>query len=243
MQVRRGESVIDKTAAQSQTLSRGLRVLEVLAERGQPMSIAALSESVGLHRSITYRFLRTLEQHSLVRRDEAGLVRLSLGLAALARGIEADLQAVAQGELAALADQLAMTAFLVVLSGSECVTLVSVAPSRTAAAVVYRPGARHSLAVGAPGIAIQAAMNAEQWRAVADVQPRDSLDEVRRAGYATSHDEVIPGLRSVAVPLTVPGHPVQVCAVAVVYVSTKLSENELACAVGETARAMASRLH
>ena len=71
----------------SQTLSRGISALELLAEAEAPLSIAELSQGLGVHRSIAYRILRTLEAHSLVMRDDAGRVTTAPGLAALARGV------------------------------------------------------------------------------------------------------------------------------------------------------------
>ena len=47
-----------------------------------------------------------------------------------------------------------MTAFLVVRAGDEAVTVASVEPQNTAAHVVYRPGTRHPVGRGAPGLAL-----------------------------------------------------------------------------------------
>jgi DNA-binding IclR family transcriptional regulator len=85
-----------KPAAHSQTLSRGLRALEILAEASGPISIAELAAALGLHRSIAYRILRTLEDHRLVLRDDRGLLLLGPRMAALARGVQRSLQAAAR---------------------------------------------------------------------------------------------------------------------------------------------------
>ena len=103
----------------SQTLSRGIRLLEELADARAPLTIDDLAARVGLHRSVAYRLLRTLEDHGLVTRDAAGAVRLGTGLAALAAGVAADLQAEALPELTAAANDLGMTCFLVVLDHDE----------------------------------------------------------------------------------------------------------------------------
>ena len=149
----RGPSGGSGGSAGSQTLSRGIRVMEVLAEAPGPLSIAELSEALGLHRSIVYRLLRTLEEHGLVVRDAAGAVHLGPGLAALARSVSRDLQSAALPELTTLANELGMTAFLTVLDDSDVTTLVSVEPRSAGAAVAQRPGSRHALDVGAPGAA------------------------------------------------------------------------------------------
>ncbi|MDN5755801.1 MAG: helix-turn-helix domain-containing protein, partial [Micrococcaceae bacterium] len=44
----------------AQTLSRGLRALEIITDRPEPPTIAELADELGVHRSIAYRILRTL---------------------------------------------------------------------------------------------------------------------------------------------------------------------------------------
>src|SRR4051812_42166803 len=97
-------------APQSQTLDRGIRILEHLATVGTPQPVMEIAQSMGLHRSITYRLLRTLEDHELVERDAAGRYWLGLGVAALGRGVRTDLQAAALPRLNALVAELGMTA-------------------------------------------------------------------------------------------------------------------------------------
>ncbi len=214
-----------QTVPHSQTLSRGIRVLETLAESGAPLSIVTLASSLGVHRSIVYRILRTLEDHGLVSRDAAGLVSLAPRMAALARGVERNLQTAALPELTAAANDLLMTAFLVVLDHTECVTLLSVEPRVGAAAVAQRPGTRHSLSVGAPGIAIQSLLDDEQLASHGVAVRREESTAVRTNGWATSHDEVVAGLTSVAVPLSIPGSPPS--AIAVVFVAASVDGREV----------------
>lgn len=206
-------------APHSQTLSRGIRVLEILADSDNPLSIAELSAELGVHRSIAYRILRTLEDHGLVIRDAAGAVQLGPRMAALARGVSRDLQTAALPELTLAANELGMTAFVAVLDGDDVVTLVSVEPRHGNATVAQRPGTRHPLAAGAPGIAIQSGLGAAQWSRLGhDEARRSEAGEVRTAGFARSHDEVTAGLSSIAVPLMIPGRAP--AALAVVYISS-----------------------
>jgi len=224
----------------SQTLSRGIRVLEILAETDSPMTIARLSEELGVHRSIAYRILRTLEDHGLVVRNAAGAAQLGPRLAALARSVSRDLQAAALPALTAVANDLMMTAFLTVLDRHEVVTLVSVEPVHAHAAVAQRPGTRHQLASGAPGIAIQSVLTVAEWVALHGEHARVEIDDVRRHGYATSHDEVIPGLASVAVPLRLPGQPP--AALAVVFVREERDAAPIGARLTEAAAAIARAL-
>ncbi len=201
----------------SQTLSRGLRALEILAAAPTPLSIAELAAGLGVHRSIAYRILRTLEDHALVVRDDAGRLLPGAGLAVLARSVARDLQSAALPELTAIAEELSMTAFVGVWNGEDCVTLVTVEPRHSGAALAQRPGTRHPLAMGAPGLAIASALTAERWRELVPGQPyRPAAAAARELGFAVSHDEVISGVSSVACPILVPGH--RPAALAVVYV-------------------------
>ena len=133
----------EKTPAGSQTLSRGIRLLEILAAAERNLSIDELAAELGVHRSVAYRLLRTLEDHGLVARDSGGRITHGTGLAALASGVARDLQQVALPELTDLANELGMTCLLAVqVDADEAATLVSAAPRQSMAVVSYRPGHR-----------------------------------------------------------------------------------------------------
>ena len=110
----------------SQTLHRGLALLEMIAET--PLSLPDVVRLSGLHRSVVYRLLRTLEDHRLVERGADDHYRGGLGLVGLARNLTQDLGTAAVAELTSLADDLGMTAFVVVRDGDEALTLFTVAP-------------------------------------------------------------------------------------------------------------------
>lgn len=210
----------------SQTLSRGIRILEILADARQPLTIDEIAGRLGVHRSIAYRLLRTLEDHRLITRDAAGSVALGARMAALAAGVAHDLQAEALPELTAIANELGMTCFLAVLDADECITLASVEPRHAVASVAQRPGARHPVTVGAPGKAILAQLSPTEWPAGTTAALRAEVETTRQRGYGTSHDEVIPTVQSVAVPLALRGH--RPAAIAVVHVATDLDDAAIA---------------
>lgn len=214
----------------SQTLSRGLRILEILSEAAEALAIDDVARELGVHRSIAYRLLRTLEDHGLVVRDSTGRIMLGARMAALAAGVARDLQAEALPELTAIANELGATCFLGVLDQDECITLASVEPRHAVTSVAQRPGARHPVVVGAPGKAILSLVPPREWPAEASERLRDDIADVAARGYATSHDEVIPTVQSVAVPLSLRGR--RPSAIAVVYVGPT-----------RDAAAIADRLH
>src|SRR3954447_8052990 len=221
-------------APQSQTLDRGLRILEHLAAVGRPQPIAEIGQALGLHRSITYRLLRTLEDHQLVERDPVGHFSLGLGMAALARGVRTGLQAAALPRLNAPVAELSMTALLVVRAGDEAVTVTSVEPHDSPAHVTYRPGTRHPVDRGAPGLALLMPEPAAPG-------DRPELHEARRTGWAISRGEVVPGLRSVAAPVLGPDGGAR-AALAVVYVDDTADVEWIGRAVADAADKVAAAL-
>lgn len=228
----------DSGKAASQTLDRGLQILDVLAEANGPLTIADVATGIGVHRSVAYRLVRTLQDRGLVIRDAAGALRIGPHVATLARSVAADLQSVAAPELRALADALSMTAFLVVLDQQECVTLTTAEPRTAAASIAQRPGTRHPATDGAPGIAIQTLLGAADRIAhgLDEVEPAD-VARAREVGFAISSGEVIAGVTAVAA--AVPGaYP---AAIAVLFVDCD-DLDEVTARVSASAVAISRRL-
>lgn len=195
------------SGASSQTLSRGIRILEILADSREPLTIDEVSGALGVHRSVAYRLIRTLEAHGLVEREQSGRLQLGPRLAALAAGVAHDLQAEALPELTSAANELGITCFLVVLDRDECVTLVSVEPRHAVATVAQRPGTRHPVTRGAPGKAVLTQVPASAWPAgaIGDATLAADVHEAAARGWAESQNEVISSLKAVAVPLALRG--------------------------------------
>ena len=229
------------SAPPSQTLSRGIRILEVLADASSAMTIDELAGALQLHRSIVYRLLRTLEEHALVSRDPAGLVSLAPRLASLAAAVSRDLQAAALPELTATANELGMTCFVAVLDRDDCITLASVEPRHAVASVAQRPGARHSITVGAPSKAILSTLPESQWPVEGDARLRAEVAEAARRGYATSHDEVIPTVQAVSVPLRLRSGQ-RPAAIAVVHVGVAADPADIAARLRVSAEAISEAL-
>ena len=219
----------------SQTLSRGIQVLELLASIRTPLSIAEIAKAIDVHRSIAYRILRTLEDHRLVTRDDSGRVRLGPRLAELAQAVAPGLRAATLPELTRLSGALMVTAFLVVLEAEECVVFLSVEPRQQAATIAYQPGARHPVHDGAPGIAIQSMIDDSRWQAFRPGLPkRVEVAHVLRDGYVSTRGEVIRGMTAVAAPVALPGG--DTAAISVVYVETEFTKEQIGEQLKESAR-------
>lgn len=167
----------------SQTLDRGLKVLEVLAASPQGLTITALAAQVGVNRTVVYRLVATLQDHGLARRDTAGLVHVGLGVLGLARGLQPVLRDLTSPVLRALAEKLGMTAHLTVADGGEALAVAVVEPTWTDFHVGYRVGARHPLGRGAAGRAI--------------LLGRSGIDD----GYVETSGELQAGAHGVAAPV------------------------------------------
>ncbi|HXR70608.1 IclR family transcriptional regulator [Actinocrinis sp.] len=172
----------------SQTLDRGLRALEELADAPTGLTVTELADHLGVNRTIVYRLLATLELHGLARRDAAGRARLGIGVLALARRVQPLLRDAAAIPLRRLAEEVGATAHLTVVDGTEALAVAVVEPTWTDYHVAYRVGSRHALDRGAAGRAI--------------VAYRDNGTKT----FIVTHGELQSGAFGIAAPLVdVPG--------------------------------------
>ncbi|WP_225844437.1 IclR family transcriptional regulator [Streptomyces sp. HPF1205] len=208
------------TAETSQTLDRGLRVLKLLADTDHGLTVTELAARLGVNRTVVYRLLATLEQHSLVRRDLGGRARVGLGVLGLAHQVHPLLREAALPALRSLAEDIGATAHLTLVDGSEALAVAVVEPTWTDYHVAYRTGFRHALDRGAAGRAILAGrgMQPAAWgpdgkpqagddaytETAAPSGPHDTLGN--QARYVLTHGELEAGASGAAAPLLgVPG--------------------------------------
>jgi DNA-binding IclR family transcriptional regulator len=210
----------------SQTLDRGLRVLQLLAQSSGGMSVSALADELGVNRTVVYRLLATLEQHGLVRRHGDGRARLGLGVLHLAGRVQPMLREAALPPLRRLAEDVGATAHLTVVDGGEALAVAVVEPSWTAYHVAYRVGTRHDLRRGAAGRAI--------------LLGREKAPDASEPGYAVSEGELQAGAHGVAAPvLGVPGIEASVGVVALGSLDVGQAGPRVVAAAREVAEALA----
>ena len=166
----------------SQTLDRGLRVLRVLSESPDGLTVTELSGRLEVNRTVVYRLVSTLEQHGLVRRDARSRLFVGLGVLHLASGVQPLLRDLAMPVLRRLAESVGSTAHLTVADGDEALALAVVEPTWTDFHVSYRVGARHPLSQGAAGKAI-------------------ALTDPTGSAYAVTSGELQSGARGLAAPV------------------------------------------
>ncbi|MGX6740028.1 IclR family transcriptional regulator [Streptomyces peucetius] len=188
----------------SKTADQALALLLSIGEDG-PSTAAALADRLGMHRTVAHRLLATLEGRGFVRRGHEGY-ELGMVLRHLAAGVEPELLHVARPIMEELSRTTGEASVLSMLEGNELVTAELVPGTRHLVRVALDPGYRHPLHVGAAGRALLAHLPDRIRRAVTDASPapdvvRAQLEEIRRVGYAHSHDELQEGLSGIAVPV------------------------------------------
>lgn len=219
-------------AETSKTVHQALRVLEALRRDG-PASASELARRQGTSRTVLLRLLATLEAHDFVRRTGAGF-DIGYGVLDIASVLETGIRHAARPSLEALTDRFEETSVLSVRDGSHVVAIDQVVATDKVVRVQYQPGTRHDLTQAAHGRCILAALAAG---------PDDpDLVAIRSAGYATSHDELEPGVSGLAAAVLDTGGEA-IAAVGVVAPTGRMpATNELAPAVTAAAAAVTAAL-
>jgi DNA-binding IclR family transcriptional regulator len=145
----------------AQTLDRGLRLLQLVADTPGGLTMTEAATQLGVGRAVIYRLVATLTEHRLVRRDAAGRLRLGPGMLQLARRAQPLVADAALPALRRLAERVGATAHLTIVDAGEALALAVVEPSWTQFHVAYRAGSRHPLERGAAGHAILAGRRGE----------------------------------------------------------------------------------
>jgi DNA-binding IclR family transcriptional regulator len=196
---------------------RTLDVLEALAEARSPQGLGQLARQLGIPKSSLHGILRTLAQRGWVQTDADG-TRFQLGLRALRVGTsyvdKDDTVSRAQPVLDWLSEELGEAVHLGRLDGRDVVYLAkreSIHPLRLYSAIGRRLPA-HATALGKALLATCSdtelkELLPEQLAPLTRNTITDrtallqDLDQCRRHGYATDHEENSEGIRCFAVAL------------------------------------------
>ena len=244
-------------ASTSQTLDRGLQVLEAVARAGDPLTVAEAAASVGLDRTVAHRLVATLAARGYLQRDGGGGYRLGPTCLALASAIT-DLRTTARPFLEELRDATGETVHVVVLSGREVVFLDGI-ESVHALRVGSRTGRLLPAHATSVGKALLAALPAEQVRALYEradlvavtgrtITGRDALERelavVRERGYATNQGESENGVGSIGVAVrNLAGEPRAALSVAMPLERwSEAAEEQAACVLKSAAAALGAHL-
>ncbi|ASO22757.1 IclR family transcriptional regulator [Actinoalloteichus hoggarensis] len=207
-----------------QSVERGLRLLELLADAGGEMTLSRLAEAAELPTPTIHRLLGTLVRCGYVRRRPDRRYALGSGLIRLGETAGRALGTWARPRLAELTEATGETANLAVLEGSQLV-YVAQAPSPHSMRMFTEVGRRvpaHSTAVGKAVLALlpeeqaldlirSAGMPAQTEHTI--TTPDALIDELRRirhAGHAVDAEEQELGVRCLAMAVPTAGTPTAV---------------------------------
>lgn len=202
----------------SQSLGRGLDILLLIDASPVPMGVREISRQLELGSAIVQRLLNTLLAYGFVEQD-AATRRYRIGHRSMVLGASNrngdNLMRSAHDLLRKLADEESLNGYVGSISGDRGIYLLSV-PSRR---IILRVDAGEPLSMHctALGKILLAALPPERARALLGPGPLQKkadhtitdpeavlaqLPEIRQRGYAQVRDENLPGVVSVAAPLT-----------------------------------------
>src|SRR5271169_5812291 len=176
----------------SQTLARGLSVLQAVATSRVGLTVQEVADHVGVHRTIAYRLLSTLAQFRLVGKREDGRYRPAAGLAVLGASFDRNVRQLSVPTLRALADDLGTTVSLLVAEGDQQVAVAVIVPTQVAYQLAFHEGSRYPLDRGAAGIALLASMPPRP-------DERDLVVHARKQEWVMTHGEIEPNTYGLAV--------------------------------------------
>lgn len=202
----------------SQSLDRGLDILELLDRSPRPLGIREISRQLDLSPTIVQRLINTLSQRRYLRQDPETR-RYGIGYQIL--GVGASLQnkdlllVESRKEMARLTREMRVDAYLGVLQDDYAIYLLCV-QSEGPVSLRSEPGQRLKLHSTAIGKVLLAALDDEAAKALLGAAPLPaitpatttdssrlvtSLAKVRAEGFALSLDENIVGITSVGAPI------------------------------------------
>jgi len=246
---------------QVQSLTRGLSILEALANADGGLTLTDVARRVALPPSTTHRLLATLEKTGYVyQAGDLGLWYVGLQAFAVGSGFLANRDFVAQSHayLRRLMEQSGETANLAILDGTEAVFIGQV-QCREMMRLLVKLGSRVPLHASGVGKAIFAALPDEQIEAILKLRglPRitpstitaaetmwSALRVIRQRGWSFDDEEHALGTRCVAAPIY-DEHAEPLGAISLAGPSSRLSDErirQLGPVVAHTAEELTRRL-
>lgn len=207
-----------KKPSGSQSLERGLDILEMIETSGGELGVREIARTIGLSPAIVQRLVSSLAIRGYVEKN-ADTARYRLGYRAIglggSRANSVDYMAVAQRELERLSKEHRLNGFVAALRGPRAVYLLAVQADGPIS-INVKPGSEMPLHSTGAGKVLLASLSDDDARKLLGsrmlkaftprtiVDPEQviaSLEEVRRTGVATVSEENLPGVLSVGAPI------------------------------------------
>jgi DNA-binding IclR family transcriptional regulator len=230
----------------SQTLSRGLKLLDLIASGREGVAVRELAAAMTLPKSIVQRLLYSLEQEGYLARHPSQVgYRLtlkiwSLGCSAVRR---IDVREAARASLEELAARTDETVKIGVLDGTDVVYVDSISSPQIVRA--YLPvGGRAPAASVATGKAIVAFVPEARCHADAPAALTREFEQIRERGYAINRGEWEADVAALAAPIF-DAHGAAVASVGAIMPLSRLSAQNatpLAALITQAAAQISSRM-
>jgi len=206
------------TQADTGSLAKGIKLLEVLADTGRAMGVSELSRALGLDKSTVYRLLATLKSRGYVEQDpETRKYTIGPRMIAVSSRIlgNNDVYLQARPVMKKLLQETRETVHLAMLMENQ-VVYIAQEISPEVVSVNTEIGQREPVYCTAVGKALVAFLPEEELEAVIcrlDFQPytprtitdpdrfRAHCQQIRAQGYAVDDEELYPGVRCIAAPI------------------------------------------
>jgi DNA-binding IclR family transcriptional regulator len=207
-----------RKAAGSQSLERGLDILETVEAEGADIGVREIARRLSLSPTIVQRMVSSLARRGYVEQNSE-TARYRLGYRALALGANGergpDYIVAARRELERLAHDHRLNGFVSVLHGGRAVYLLAI-QAEGPVAIKVAPGSEMPLHSTSAGKVLLASVDDGAARKLlgsgklAAITPHTvtdpavlvaSLGKVRRQGYATVNEENIRGVLSIGAPI------------------------------------------
>lgn len=198
-------------------LERGIEIIEHLSREKRDFTVTELARELKFPRNSVFRIVKTLQKHGYMVSLSGKTYRLSskllsIGYAAVS---EQNLLQYALKPMQRLRDEVNETVFLGIVLDTQGVVLEEVL-SQTPVKVKVGVGTQFPVYTSAPGKAILAYTDQHKLIEILDqitftrftentIGSKEEmvieLERIRRRGYATDHEEQIPGINCVASPI------------------------------------------
>jgi IclR family KDG regulon transcriptional repressor len=198
--------------AEIQSLARGLKILDLLGQSSDDVSITELAETLNIDKGSASRLVSTLVRYGYAEKDEVTR-RFHLGpqVVSLSRSVltRLPLRDAAKPYLRQLMERTGECAHLAVAAQGKALYIDQVESPATLRvnAQVGTMNPLHCTALGKVLLAfgeldLPSSMESFTPQTITDIDAlRRHLDEIRHIGYAVDDEEFDPGVRCIAVPV------------------------------------------
>lgn len=200
-----------------QSVSKAMKLLDLLAESPQPMTLAEISQKTGWPKSTVHGLLSTMREFSVIAQDGEGRYMLGIRLFEYGCTLSSSWTIIetAKPYIQHISYTTGEAVFLSILDRGEVITLDR-ADNRTGLWISAEMGCRLPIHCTSQGKLFLAYMPEQDRKSIlkrTDLKPytehtittqaalQRELDEIRKRGYATENGEYKTGMRSVAAPI------------------------------------------